>query len=108
MLLQTLEGLRCELILVHPSIASAEFAAKERFSLILLDSTVSTEQRREIVAGLAGTTASVYYTFPVEYGCWWLPALLNGQDCHGSPAFRRSEFLGELARILCAQTNVAA
>ena len=70
------------------------------FKLILLDASVTAEQRHRITSELAGTGADVYYSFPVENGCWWLPAMRGGRDCHGAPAFRRDEFARELERIL--------
>ncbi|HLJ22539.1 MAG TPA: hypothetical protein VKT71_00445 [Candidatus Acidoferrales bacterium] len=70
------------------------------FDVVLLDSTVSPDQRRRLASELAGSATSVFYTFPVENGCWWLPALRRGQDCHGDPAFRRNEFVDELERML--------
>lgn len=95
-----MEKFRSELCRTPPERVTAEYARRGGFSLILLDSTVPPAQRRQLVAELAGTDVSIFYTFPVEYGCWWLPALSHGQDCHGTPAFRRSEFLFELERIL--------
>lgn len=41
---------------------------------------------------LAGTKASFYYAYPVEDGCWWLPALRFGERCLGEPALRSREF----------------
>ena len=70
------------------------------FDLILLDSTVTAEERRRLAAALLGSKTSIYYAFPVENGCWWLPALRRGEDCHGSAAFRRKEFPGELESVL--------
>jgi len=75
------------------------------YNLILLDSTVAPEQRRQLASELIGSGVSIFYTFPVENGCWWLPTLRHGQDCHGAPAFRRSEFPIELERILQDQTE---
>jgi hypothetical protein len=75
------------------------------FDLVLLDSTVSPEQRRQITSELVGSGTSVFYTFPVENGCWWLPVLRRGQDCHGAPAFRRKEFPAELERMLDTQAE---
>lgn len=98
--LRSLAKFRSELCYTPPERVTAEYARRGGFSLILLDSTVPPAQRRQLVAELAGTDVSIFYTFPVEYGCWWLPALSHGQDCHGTPAFRRSEFLFELERIL--------
>jgi hypothetical protein len=41
---------------------------------------------------LLGTRASIYYAQLVEDGCWWLPALRQGERCFGAPALRPSEF----------------
>lgn len=98
--LKSLEKLGSELSYVPPQTATAEYVTSGAYALVLLDSTVSPEQRRELASNLIGSRSSIFYTFPVENGCWWLPALLHGQDCHGSPAFRRSEFPNELERVL--------
>lgn len=103
--LRSLEKFRSELSYAPPERVTPEYARKGDFSLILLDSTVPREQRRQLVSELTGTRVSIFYTFPVEYGCWWLPALSHGEDCHGAPAFRRSEFLFELERILRGPTD---
>lgn len=98
--LRSLEKVRSELSFAAPQTASPEFVRKGGFNLILLDSTVSPEQRRQLAAELIGSKVSIFYTFPVENGCWWLPTLRRGQNCHGTPAFRRNEFPLELERIL--------
>lgn len=41
---------------------------------------------------LSGSPASFYYAYPVEDGCWWLPALERGERCLGAPALRSTEF----------------
>ena len=102
--LGSLRKFECEVSYEFPQRATPEFAKAGRYDLILLDSTVSSDQRRELAAALSGSGASIFYTFPVEYGCWWLPALRSGEDCHGEPAFRRSEFTQELERILGSLT----
>jgi hypothetical protein len=106
MLLKSLQKFDSELSFVLPDSVTPDFVREggeggERgYIVLLLDSTVSAEQRRDLASALAGSNASVYYTFPVENGCWWLPALQNGKDCHGAPAFRRREFQAEIERIL--------
>ncbi len=104
-LLRALQKLCSELSYAPPQAVTAESARRAGYGLILLDSTVSPEQRRQLVTELAGTEISIFYTFPVEYGCWWLPALRHGQNCHGEPAFRRNEFPFELKRILQEPTQ---
>ena len=99
-ILKSLAKLGSELTFAAPKTVTAKYTLKGAFNLILLDSTVTPEQRRQLTSDLAGTGTSVYYSFPVENGCWWLPTLRRGQDCHGAPAFRRNEFALEVERIL--------
>lgn len=106
--LKSLEKFGCVLSLEVPQSVTPRFARSGAYDLILLDSTVSQEQRRELSSQLAGSRASIFYTFPVENGCWWLPALRRGHDCHGAPAFRRNEFPFELERILRNHTEALA
>jgi hypothetical protein len=70
------------------------------FTLVLLDSSVPSEWRKFLVSDLVGARATLFYVYLVEAGCWWLPALRNGEDCHGAPAFRAGDFLRELERLL--------
>ena len=103
--LKSLEKLGSELSYVTPQDVTPEFLRNSPYKLILLDSTVTHEQRKQLTSGLNGSKASIFYTFPVENGCWWVPALLRGQDCHGAPAFRRNEFPLELQRIFQDRTE---
>lgn len=100
LVLRSLGRFRSELSFAAPQTVTPEYVRKGAYDLILLDSTVSPEQRRQLVAELVGSEVSIFYTFPVENGCWWLPTLRHGKDCHGTPAFRRNEFPFELERIL--------
>jgi hypothetical protein len=103
--LRSLEKFGSELSFATPPTVTSENVRKGAYNLILLDSTVPAEQRRQLASELAGSSVSIFYTVPVENGCWWLPTLRRGQDCHGSPAFRRNEFPNELERILQDQTE---
>jgi len=103
--LKALQKFRCELLFETPQATTTAFVKAGSYDLILLDSTVPPEQRRELTEALAGRDVSVFYTFPVEYGCWWLPALRRGRDCRGEPAFRRNEFPSELERGLRSLTE---
>ena len=105
LVLKSLEKFECELFFVAPQTVTSEYVRKGAYNLILLDSTVPAEQRRQLATELIGSEASIFYTFPVENGCWWLPTLRGGQDCHGTLAFRRKEFPVELERILQDQTE---
>jgi hypothetical protein len=103
--LKALDKVGSELSLVAPLGLTAEYVRNRGYDLVLLDSSVPPELRRQLASDLVGSDASIFYPFPVENGCWWLPALRRGEYCHGAPAFRRSEFPVELERILSARTN---
>jgi hypothetical protein len=105
LLLRYLERFRSELSLAAPRTVTSEYVRKGGFDLVILDSTVTPEHRRQLACELVGTEVSIFYTFPVEHGCWWVPTLRRGQDCHGAPAFRSNEFPFELMRILQDQTG---
>jgi len=103
--LKSLEKLGSELSYVTPQDVTSEFLRSGSFKLILLDSTVNPDQRKQLTSELSGSGVSIFYTFPVENGCWWVPALLSGKNCHGAPAFRRNEFPLELQRIFQDQAE---
>jgi hypothetical protein len=103
--LKPLGKLETELFFETPQTVTPEYVRRSGCDLILLDSTVPPEQRRQLASELVGSNVSIFYTFPVENGCWWLPTLRHGQDCHGAPAFRRNEFPSELQRILQDHTE---
>jgi len=105
LVLRSLEKFSSELSLAAPQTVTSEYVRKGAFDLILLDSTVAPEHRRQLASDFVGSEVSIFYTFPVENGCWWVPALRRGQECHGAPAFRRNEFPFELERILQDQTE---
>jgi len=104
LLLKSLNKFDCELTFAAPGIVTLEYARSGAYYLIILDSSVSSEQRRQLVSALIGSEVSVYYTFPVENDCWWLPTVRHGEYCHGAPAFRRNEYLFEVERILLDRT----
>jgi hypothetical protein len=99
-MLKSLKKMGTESSFAAPRGLTSEQVKNGGYTVVLLDSTVSPGQRKQLASELIGSDASIFYTFPVENGCWWLPVLRRGQDCHGAPAFRRSEFPLELERIL--------
>ena len=82
--------------------ASAEEAValfhEYKFHLIL--STSPVHQATQMVSLLGRSNCSVFYAYPVEQGCWWLPLMNRGQKCFGAPALRPSEFARALDQEL--------
>jgi len=99
-LCKIIERVGAEIAFVPPASATAECILHGSYMIVLLDSCVSSEQRKNLTRNLLGSGTSLFYVYPVETGCWWLPALSFGEDCHGAPGFRSREFLDELDRIL--------
>jgi hypothetical protein len=95
-----IEQCGAEPVIVSPLGVTSESVKESGHVLVLLGSCVRPEKRRQLVGELRGSDVSLFYAFPVETGCWWLPALRHGQDCHGEAGFRASEFLVELRTML--------
>jgi hypothetical protein len=70
----------------------------EEFDVILGGSDCNHALHR--LPSLRGSHASVFYVYPVEDSCWWLPALNQGADCYGSVALRPAEFAAHLKQLL--------
>ena len=107
-LLRSLVKFGSEFSFVPALRVAAEFVRKGRYTLILIDSTVPMGQRKQLVCGMVGSEASIFYAYPVENGCWWVPVLLSGEDCYGSPAFRTDQLLVELEHILREVNDLGA
>jgi hypothetical protein len=102
--LKSLAKFGSELTFVAPQAVTSNHI-RRGYDLILLDSSVPSEQRRQLAFELACSEASMFYMLPAENDCWWLPTLRRGQDCYGAPAFRRNEFPDELERTLRAPAD---
>lgn len=74
----------------------AQFAAHS-FDLILSASPLHETDGLSLL--LNDDASSVFFCFPVEDSCWWVPMTMRGETRLGAPAFRPSEFFGELDRM---------
>src|SRR6266849_704335 len=82
----TLKRLGCVFSFAPSLRVTSEYVSKGLYALLILDSTVPPALRKQLVSGLTGSASSIFQLFPVENGCWWLPVLLLGVECFGSPA----------------------
>ena len=76
------------------------FVSNQPFDLVLSEFNAGDASSLSLVASLTGSRTTLVYSYPVETGCWWLPALKHGRSCWGSLAMRPSEFIGFLDEIL--------
>jgi hypothetical protein len=91
-IIQRLEHHGCRCRFVDSYEQARELILSEPFDLVL--SVIPPRQNAisSLSEMLLGTRASIYYAQLVEDGCWWLPALRQGERCFGAPALRPSEF----------------
>jgi PleD family two-component response regulator len=62
-----------------------------------------------VMSLLRGSRTTMFYFYPVERGCWWLPALRCGEICFGSAAYRGKDFVTLLdSTIKQIQRNASA
>jgi hypothetical protein len=76
------------------------FVSTQQFDLVLSEFRLWEASSYPLAASFIGSSTTLIYSYPVETGCWWLPAVKNGQSCWGSLAMRPSEFIGYLDEIL--------
>jgi hypothetical protein len=95
-----MERLGCQCRFVS-SCWEAQLVVRSRaFDLVLGPTRLPDGSLYSLMNLLEGSGASMFYSFAVEYGCWWLPALRRGQECFGSPALRSSEFMSLLNEMI--------
>jgi hypothetical protein len=97
-LITMLEASRCTVRFARDLEEITGLLEPKSFDLILAGSECRHEMH--LSPELAGSRTSVFYVFPVENSCWWVPAMLGGVDCYGSSALRPAEFAVELREIL--------
>ena len=90
----------CEIHSCSSSREADPYVTNQQFDLVLSEFSGGDASSLSLAASLAGSTTTLVYSYPVESGCWWLPALKHGRSCWGSLAMRPSEFIGFLDQIL--------
>ncbi len=71
-----------------------------RFSLVLSENVLPDCGASCLIQSLARSGASMFLHVAVEGGCWWVPAVREGQPCLGAPALRPREFAEALEHLL--------
>jgi hypothetical protein len=72
--------------------------AQRGFDFVL--STIPLGQSDPLVLLLENSDCAVFYSCPVEDGCWWVPLTGRGRKCLGAPALRPSEFATAIDRAI--------
>jgi hypothetical protein len=93
-----LEQRGCKCDVATSSSEAARLSAGYVFDLVLCTEPV--EGIDALIALLVGSPATAFRCYPVEDGCWWLPAVRHGVDCRGVSALRPREFASALEEVL--------
>ncbi len=90
----------CEVHFASSCKEASAFLNNQRFDVVLSEFRLSDGSTYPLASSLVGTRTTVVYSYPVESGCWWLPAVKNGKSCWGSLAMQPSEFVAFLDEIV--------
>jgi hypothetical protein len=71
-----------------------------QFDIVLTTPRIEGGSTDWLGAALSGSRATLFYVFPVEVGCWWVPVLRIGAECVGASALRPSEFSDVLDELI--------
>jgi hypothetical protein len=99
-LARRLEGQGCSCSFVRSYREARSSLGNQDFDLVLSPLRLRGVTLFPLVDLLEGSKVTLFYSYPVEQGCWWLPALRRGQKCFGSAAFRPSEFVSMLDEVI--------
>lgn len=87
------------------SAASCEEAIRRlkrrHFDIVLSEFLLSGGTAYQLIPLLQGTDTTMFFSKAVEDSCWWMNAVIDGQDRTAEPAMRPAEFRALLDEILC-------
>ncbi len=90
-------GCECRIACVREGVA---LLGEQDFHIVVCELNVSEDYTTRLISQLIGSNASLFFHLDVEDSCWWLPAVLIGQDCRGTPALRPKDFYPVLKELL--------
>ncbi|MGD0966165.1 MAG: hypothetical protein ABSA57_19985 [Candidatus Acidiferrales bacterium] len=99
-LVARLSNWECKIYIADSCKEADALIRNQKFDLVLSEFRLSDGSPYPLAELLIGSNTTLIYCYPVENGCWWLPAVKKGESCWGSLAMRPSEFIGFLDGIL--------
>jgi hypothetical protein len=70
-----------------------------QFDLVLCDLNAERVSKSLLISSLVASRSTLFYSLPVERGCWWLPAVREGEYCLGAPALSPKEFAAAIDEL---------
>jgi hypothetical protein len=89
-------GCKCSFARSYPE--GALLFSQHAFDLVLCSG--EREGVNTLMNRVIESSASLFRSHLVEHSCWWLPAVLRGEKCLGTPALRPGEFAKTLDSIV--------
>jgi CheY-like chemotaxis protein len=82
-----------------------ELLRQRRFDVVLSGFRLSDGTAYELMEALRGTDTTMFFSFAVEDSCWWITALLEGQDRSEEAGMRPREFTKVLDEQLSRKSS---
>jgi hypothetical protein len=99
-LLQWLDNRGCQCHFASSCNDACILISQTAFDLVISQFELQDRTAYPLLGRLLGSTATLFFSKPVENGCWWLPMLVRGKECAGAHGLRPGEFLDTLGKTL--------
>jgi DNA-binding NtrC family response regulator len=94
----------CNLTLAACKKEAIELLQRRRFDVVLSGFLLTDGTAHELMAPLRGTDTTIFFSLAVEDSCWWITAMLQGQDRSEEAGMRPREFTMALDELLSAKS----
>jgi DNA-binding NtrC family response regulator len=95
----------CKLSLAAYKKEAIELLQRRRFDLVLSGFLLPDGTAYELMGPLHGTDTTMFFSFAVEDSCWWITAMLQGQDRSEEAGMRPREFTKVLDEQLFTKSS---
>jgi hypothetical protein len=99
-LARVLNSLGCECHYAETCEEALAAMEKREFRVVLSKAKLADGNARQLIPAIEAASGWLFLSFPVEDGCWWIPAMENGQMCMEAVALHSREFSKSLLNIL--------
>jgi hypothetical protein len=99
-LLQWLDNRGCQCHFASSCNDACILISQTAFDLVISQFELQDRTAYPLLDRLLGSTATLFFSKPVENGCWWLPMLVRGRESVGAHGLRPGEFLDTLGKTL--------
>lgn len=97
----------CKLSLAADKKEVIELLQRRRFDVVLSGFRLPDGTAYELMAPLRGTDTTMFFSFAVEDGCWWITAMLQGQNYSEEAGMRPREFTMVLDELVSKKSSAS-